>query len=200
MYSFGHGTNGQLGRGSVGDCRSPKVVDALRHVRIVAAAAAYDHSVALAEDGTVFAWGDNGYSELGLGRSGSSEPLPQRVEALNWIKVCSVAALHGSSCAVAAAGELFTWGDGRDGRLGHGDTANQHTPRRVDALQGEWVAAVLAGFAHTVAVTRGGSVFAWGKKEGLGLQDNADGSEDVNGVVCIWSPCRYPQLACVRSP
>jgi len=34
-------------------------MDALRHVRIVAAAAGDDHSIALTADGTVFSWGCN---------------------------------------------------------------------------------------------------------------------------------------------
>ena len=39
LYSFGYGGDGRLGHGGVGDERSPKMVDALRDVRISAAAA-----------------------------------------------------------------------------------------------------------------------------------------------------------------
>ena len=149
-------------------------MDALRHVRIATAAAGCNHSLALAEDGTVFSWGGNSAGKLGLGSIGGSEPLPRRVEALTGFKVCSVAAGKYSSCAVTAAGELFTWGDdGRDGQLGLGDKGAQLLPNRVEVLQGEWVIAVSAGVAHTVAVKRGGSVFSWGKAQALGLQDAA---------------------------
>ena len=134
LYSFGYGADGQLDHGRRHHEDSPKMVDALRHVRIAAAAAGGYLSLALAEDGTVFAWGSNCNGQLGLGRSGGLEFLPQRVEALCGLKVCSVSAGVLVSCAVAAAGELFTWGSGRDGRLGHGDTADQLAPRRVAAL------------------------------------------------------------------
>ena len=80
------------------------MVDALCHVRIAAAAAGYNHTLALAEDGMAFSWGNNVEGQLGLGRIGGIEPLPQK------IKVCSVAAEILTSCAVTAAGELFTWG------------------------------------------------------------------------------------------
>ena len=54
LYSFGDGANWQLGHGSDNEEHSPKMVDALCHVRIAAAAAGSDYSLALAEDGTVF--------------------------------------------------------------------------------------------------------------------------------------------------
>ena len=58
--------------------------------------------------------------------------------------------------------------------------------------------AVSAGSSHTVATTRVGSVFGWGNTEELGMQDPA--SEDVLGVDCVFSACRYLQLSCGRSP
>ena len=54
LYSFGGGSSGQLGHGSVYDELLPKMVGALPHVRIATAAAGADQSLALAEDGTVF--------------------------------------------------------------------------------------------------------------------------------------------------
>ena len=37
------------------------------------------------------------------------------------------------------AGQVFTWGRGSHGQLGHGDEENQHTPKVVAALEGERV-------------------------------------------------------------
>ena len=110
--------------------------------------------------------------------------MPERVEALSRIKVRSVAAGENYSCAVTVAGELFTWGKGRAGKLGQCYTADQRVPRRVEALQGVWVVAVSAGAQHTIAVTHGGSVYGWGTAEGLGLPENADGSENADGF-CV---------------
>lgn len=41
---------------------------------------------------------------------------------------------HGA--AVTHDGAVFTWGMGRQGALGHGDTANCLTPTRVNKLDG----------------------------------------------------------------
>ena len=71
-----------------------------------------------------------------------------------------MAAGYDSSCAVIAAGELFTWDHGNFGRLGHGDTAAQFAPKRVEALRDKWVVAVSLKYClRTIAVTRDGGVF-----------------------------------------
>ena len=51
LYSFGRGDSGTLGYGNEDAERFPKMVDALRHVRIAAGAAGVNQSLALAEDG-----------------------------------------------------------------------------------------------------------------------------------------------------
>jgi alpha-tubulin suppressor-like RCC1 family protein len=131
-------------------------VGALRHVRIAAGAAGLDRSLALAEDGAVFSWGRNNGGQLGLGRRGGDEALPQKAEALSRLKVWAVVAAGCDvSSAVTAAGELYMWGGRADGRLGHGGTAAQLAPKRVEALQDECVVAVSAGITplrpHEVA-------------------------------------------------
>ena len=118
--------------------------------------------------------------------------MPQKVEALSGLKVCAVAAGDDASCAVTAAGGLYTWGNGDFGRLGHGDIAPQLAPKRVEALRDEWVVAVSHAMLHTIAVTRDGGVFGWGEADGLGLPEDAADVQDG----CVISPCRYPQLTC----
>ncbi len=73
LYSFGYGSKGQLGHGSDGHERFPKMVDALRNVHIAVAAAGSVQSLALAEDGAVFSWGGNSVGQLGLGLKGEDE-------------------------------------------------------------------------------------------------------------------------------
>lgn len=108
-----------------------------------------------------------------------------------------------ASFAVAATGELFTWGNGWAGKLGHSDISDQLSPRRVEALICKCVVAVATGSAHTLVVKRGGSVFVWGSAAGLSLPEYADGSEHVQvhvqGAAGILSSRRYPQLVSERS-
>ncbi|KAK3017588.1 hypothetical protein RJ639_003802, partial [Escallonia herrerae] len=92
-----------------------------------------------------------------------------KVDSLHgsFIKLISAAKFH--SVAVTAQGEVYTWGFGRGGRLGHPDfdihsgQAAVITPRQVTSgLGGRLVKTIAAAKHHTVVATEGGEVFTWG--------------------------------------
>lgn len=68
----------------------------------------------------VFSWGSGVNYQLGTGNA-HIQKLPGKVDCLHGsvIKLVSAAKFH--SAAVTARGELYTWGFGRGGRLGHPD-------------------------------------------------------------------------------
>ena len=204
VYSFGEGSEGQLGHGTFDDRCDPAIVKALRRLRIVATAAGACHSIALTVDGMVFSWGANESAQLGLGKRvfylnqglPRKASLPKKVKGvLSKHKACAVVAGNDTSCALTIAGELFTWGDGYRGRLGHGDEADQLAPKRVEAFRDEWVVAVTCGNGHAVVAVRDGSVFGWGCVDGLGLPEAPAAVRDDGN--CVFSPCRYQQLSCI---
>jgi alpha-tubulin suppressor-like RCC1 family protein len=63
--------------------------------------------------------------------------------------------------AIGEGGELFSWGVGDDGVLGHGDTQNQPLPKRVEALRGVRVSSASIGNLHALALAEDGLVYAW---------------------------------------
>jgi len=56
---------------------------------------------------------------------------PRVIESLRGVEVADVAAGGAHSACITASGELFTWGKGRYGRLGHGDSEDQLKPKLV---------------------------------------------------------------------
>jgi alpha-tubulin suppressor-like RCC1 family protein len=68
--------------------------------------------------------------------------------------------------AVAASGQIFSWGYGGEGRLGHGygDAADRLVPCLISAarFRGARIGMSAAGWEHSVAVTEEGEVYSWG--------------------------------------
>ena len=52
-----------------------------------------------------------------------------------------------------ASGEVYTWGAGSNGRLGHGHERDRFTPLLINGLKGKIVVQVACGDYHTAALT-----------------------------------------------
>ena len=56
---------------------------------------------------------------------------PKLVDYLDGLNVIEIAAGSSHSAAIVSEGDLYTWGLGKYGRLGHGDTETQLKPKMV---------------------------------------------------------------------
>ena len=88
-----------------------------------------------------------------------SREEPTLITALAGKHITSVCAGSTYSAAISANGDLFTWGRGNYGRLGHGSSEDQCYPTIVAALKGHKVVDVACGSgdAQTLAVTDTGN-------------------------------------------
>ena len=168
VYSWGRGGSpNALGHGiQPGWLMRPKMIEALEPHKIVSVAAARD-GFAISEAGRVFSWGP-GYG-LGNAASWSSFQLtPKLIEALQEVKVVVVVADNwgGHTIAVTDDGQVYSWGRGKQGALGHGNMLDQFTPKRIEALQGLRVVGALGRATSSMAVTSTGKVYCWGSDLG----------------------------------
>lgn len=93
------------------------------------------------------------------------------------------------ACAVRRNGELLCWGSNGAGQLGRG-TAGETQPLSPALVQDVTdVVAVSAGFRHTCALRRDGSVYCWGDNEngqlGDGTRESRSGGVLVEGLHAI---------------
>nr|CAB3452005.1 unnamed protein product [Digitaria exilis] len=180
VFSWGSGTNYQLGTGNAHIQKLPCKVDTLHGSYIKTVAASKFHSVAVSSDGELYTWGFGRGGRLGHPDIHSLLELPfccsgqttavitprQVTVGLGRKRVNVVAAAKHHTVIATEAGELFTWGSNREGQLGYPSVDTQSTPRRVSSLK-QRIIAVAAANKHSAAVADTGEVFTWGcNKEG----------------------------------
>ncbi|XP_008310752.1 RCC1 domain-containing protein 1 isoform X2 [Cynoglossus semilaevis] len=72
---------------------------------------------------------------------------------------------------LCVTGDVYTWGLGSHGQLGHGGLTSEEEPRAVEALCGMPMSSVATGGWHSVCISAGGDLYVWGWNESgqLGL-------------------------------
>ncbi|MCW2927997.1 MAG: repeat-containing protein, partial [Thermoleophilia bacterium] len=115
------------------------------------------HSMALAADGTVFAWGDNRDGQLGVGLEDGNTSTPLRVLRAAATPLDGVVAIAGSASngiALRADGSVWAWGDNDRGQLGQGSLAETNYAVKVQRSSGvDLVDAIaVAGIDRVVAM------------------------------------------------
>jgi alpha-tubulin suppressor-like RCC1 family protein len=85
----------------------------------------------------------------------------------------------GAAAAGTASRAVLAWGRNAFGALGDGTTTDSDVPVRVHLPAGTKVTQVRAGCIHTLALTSGGHVLAWGANGDGQLGDGTTTSSDV---------------------
>lgn len=148
---------------------------------VVSVACGDYHSLAVTDDGKLYSWGwatFQGSESMSPGALKGNDALPQQIEGeLSARKVCLVAGGRRHTLVATQDHQLFSLGIGENGQLGCGSTDNTRLPKRILELSGVPLASLSAGWGHSVAITTGGEVYAWGWNEegqcGIGHREQA---------------------------
>ena len=142
--------------------------DALGGARVVNVACGFRHSVAVTEEGGCWTWGFGANGRLGHGNE-QRVAAPKRIDprfiggAKAVMAACS-SLIAGHSALVTHDGNLFTWGRGAEGQLGHPDLLAKLEPTAVprEIFGGAYIVLVACGGSHTACLTDQGAVWSWG--------------------------------------
>ncbi|XP_006891025.1 PREDICTED: serine/threonine-protein kinase Nek8 [Elephantulus edwardii] len=195
IMTFGSGSNGCLGHGSLTDISQPTIVEALLGYEMVQVACGASHVLALSTERELFAWGRGDAGRLGLGTRESHScpqqvPMPPGQEAQR--VVCGI----DSSMVLTVLGQALACGSNRFNKLGldhlslreepaphqQVEEALSFTPLGSAPLDLEPLLSVDLGTAHSAAVTASGDCYTFGSNQHGQLGTSAPRSSRV--------PCR----------
>ncbi|MBI9075551.1 MAG: thrombospondin type 3 repeat-containing protein [Desulfatibacillum sp.] len=208
VWAWGRNEDGQIGDGSTIDKPNPVqvvMVDGSSFTGIQAIAAGCFHSLALKNDGAVWAWGGNYYGQLGSASTGRKRNPVQTVMTDGSLLIGIIAIVAGEyhSLALKSDGAVWAWGRNEHGQIGDGSTIDKPNPVQVVTADGSpltGIIAIAAGEYHSLGLKNDGAVWAWGRNEDGQIGDGStiDKPNPVQVVMADGSPFTGVQAIAAR--
>ncbi|KAL3667951.1 hypothetical protein V7S43_006828 [Phytophthora oleae] len=168
-YAWGKNNQGQCGHGHTNDQWTIQEIESFHDNKegeeeecVTYAAGGWEHTLFCTASGRVYSCGC-GYKDSRragippvLGHGDCDRRLkPSLVQAFDDAReeMTIVACGWDHSLAVSATGNVYTWGSGTNGKLGHGDEESFDIPTLVRGMEGKRVKDAKAGCEHTVFLT-----------------------------------------------
>jgi alpha-tubulin suppressor-like RCC1 family protein len=175
IWSWGDNSFGQLGIGNAIAAMVPTRVlqeNGSPLSNIIFIAAGSYHSLALSNEGFIWAFGKNSDGQLGIG-SNVNISKPVKVQhpdnGISLSDVVYIAAGGSHSLAIQNSGLIWSWGNNKYGQLGIGTKENQALPQIINHqdIPSDQIFIIDAGTQHTVLHAK--NIWAWGANYSLQL-------------------------------
>jgi alpha-tubulin suppressor-like RCC1 family protein len=144
-------------------------------------------------DGTLWAWGEGGAGQLGLGNTTDYSSPVQVGSLTDWptedASTGFVAVGYQSVLIVKPNGTLWAWGNNAYGVLGTGNTTNLSSPVQVGSLTNWSTLSSVGNHKSILAIKTDGTLWAWGRNNTgqLGLGNTTNYSSPVQvGSLTNW--------------
>jgi len=176
LWSWGDNSKGQLGLLALDDPTVPAQAMLPTQVgpdtsnRWVSVTAGSEHSLAVRSDGALFAWGGNGFGQLGIDLQTADVGIPTQVGVDTHWTVVAAGGYH--NLAIKTDGTLWAWGSNNQGQLGDGSTLDVALPLRIGTESG-WLV-IAPGLGHSFAFKADNTLWGWGS--------NQEGQQGNGGV------------------
>ncbi|MCT4592453.1 MAG: hypothetical protein N4A36_03690, partial [Candidatus Gracilibacteria bacterium] len=125
--------------------------------KIVKISSNSNHNILLGSNGTVYAWGDNKYGQLGDGTR-TDRKFPTKISGIT--NIVDIAAGYDHTFALKKDGTLWAWGSNSSGELGDGTKTSRKFPTKISGITN--IVDIAAGYDHTFALKKDGTLWAWG--------------------------------------
>jgi len=129
------------------------------------------HTLATKSDGTLWAWGQNRFGQLGLNQSGTGAPQYQHTQYSSPVQVGTDTDwnqafftgyyVSGNSAATKTNGELWVWGENPNGSLGLNNNTSISSPAQIPGTTWSELSSS-AGGKNAFARKTDGTLWSWG--------------------------------------
>lgn len=151
LFTWGDGDKHRLGHGSKDTYLLPTCVSSLIDYNFHQLACGHTMTVALTTSGHVFTMGSTAYGQLGNPTADGKLPcLVQDKLVGEFVEEICCGSYH--VAVLTSRSEVFTWGRGANGRLGHGDTEDRKSPTLIEALKDKHVKNISCGSNFTSSI------------------------------------------------
>ncbi|KAK1262600.1 Ultraviolet-B receptor UVR8 [Acorus gramineus] len=151
LFTWGDGDKYRLGLGDKETRLVPTFVPSLTDYNFHQVACGQNMTIALTTSGHVFTMGSTVYGQLGNPQADGRMPcLVQDRLAGEKVEDIACGAYH--VAVLTSRSEIFTWGRGANGRLGHGDIDDRRAPTLVEALKDRHVKSISCGSSFTASI------------------------------------------------
>lgn len=167
LYAWGNNSSGQLGTGDSYYRAKPKSIPRLSGIVDIAVGPSHQTMV-LTEEGAIYSWGENHYSNLGVS-SPTGFATPTKFQGVSEVQQVSLNSTH--TLAILRNGKVMGWGLSDNGQVGSGFVLS---PTLIPGL--ESVKQVIASGSISLALLQNGTVKSWGGNSigQLGLSDTTN--------------------------
>ncbi|CAH9140170.1 unnamed protein product [Cuscuta epithymum] len=153
LFTWGDGDKNRLGHGDKEPRLEPTCVPALIDHNFHKIACGHCLTVGLTTSGRVFTMGSTVYGQLGNPNSDGKLPCLVGDKLADEESVVEDIACGSYHVAVLTSrNEVYTWGKGANGRLGHGDVEDRKSPTLVEVLKDRVVKYIACGSSYTAAI------------------------------------------------
>ncbi|XP_010551689.1 PREDICTED: uncharacterized protein LOC104822243 [Tarenaya hassleriana] len=151
LFTWGDGDKHRLGHGNKETYLLPTCVSSLIDYNFHQIGCGHTLTVALTTSGHVFTMGGTIHGQLGNSIADGKLPcLVQDRLVGEFVEETACGDHHVT--VLTSRSEVFTWGKGANGRLGHGDTEDRRTPTLVEALKDRHVKSISCGSNFTSSI------------------------------------------------
>ncbi|XP_062227206.1 PH, RCC1 and FYVE domains-containing protein 1-like isoform X1 [Phragmites australis] len=207
VFTWGEECSGCLGHGVGTNVFQPRLVESLSICNVEVISCGEFHTCAVTATGDLYTWGDGTHNAGLLGHgSNVSHWIPKRVSGpLEGLQVSAVSCGTWHTALITSSGQLYTFGDGTFGVLGHGNRESISYPKEVESLKGLRTISVSCGVWHTAAVVEviisqsnasSGKLFTWGDGDKYRLGHGDRSSKLIPTCVSSLIDYNFHKAAC----